>query len=677
MIQTINREHNFLKLFTYTDTQLSRQNFRVTSGITLILAASIFCLTLHRPAIAQTVHIPDPGLRAVLEVALGKEAGTNITRADMESLESLQARCRYLTLSEKGWFTPLAEHWVCETTDDTFVSSIKNLTGLEFATNLIELEFGKNQISDVTPLKNLINLTHLSLGINQISDVTPLKNLTKLTHLSLGINQISDATPLKNLTNLIELDLLSNRISDVTPLKNLTKLTYLSLRDNQISDATPLKNLANLTYLSLRNNQQISDVSPLKNLVKLTYLNLDFNYKIIDVSPLKNLINLRYLSLDDNRISDATPLKNLTKLIHLDISDNPIPDLTPLKDMKKMIDLDLDSNGILDISPLKHLTNLSILDLAHNKISDISALEPLTKLRKLELDDNTISDLTPLKDMTNLFLLELDNNRISDVTSLENLAKLTVLDLSHNHISDFSPITNLIDNLIEYDFSNQTKPPFRPADVNRDGTVNIADLVAIASNFTDPDLEVLAQINIYPDVNSDGLVNLIDLLTAASEIGANAASPTIRKNLVDASYLTAENLTKWIQLAKQLNVAERDLQRGIDVLEQLLAILSTQDGPPKTTALLPNYPNPFNPETWIPYQLSKPAKVSISIHSVDGKLIRRLALGRLPAGIYHSKSRAAYWDGRNAFGESVASGVYFYTLTTNEFTATDKMLIRK
>ena len=668
--------HNLSKLYKYTHIQFSGDNSSVASVVILMLTVCILFLVPYQPAAAQTVHIPDPGLRAVIEAALGKEAGADITQSDMESLESLQARCRYVTLSEKGWFRPLTEHWVCETTDDTFVSSIKNLTGLEFATNLIELEFSKNQISDVTPLKNLINLTHLSLGINQISDVTPLKNLINLTHLSLGINQISDVTPLKNLKNLIELDLLSNRISDVTPLKNLTKLTHLSLRDNQISDVTPLKNMTKLIYLSLRDNQ-ISDVSPLKNFVKLTYLNLDHNYKI-DVSPFKNLINLRYLSLDDNQISDATPLKNLTKLIHLDISDNPIPDLTPLKDMKKMIDLDLDSNGILDISPLKHLTNLAILDLAHNKISDISALKPLTKLRKLELDDNTISDLAPLKDMTNLFLLELDNNRISDVTSLKNLTKLTVLDLSYNHISDFSPITDLIDNLIEYDFSNQTEPPSSFADVNRDDTINLADLVAIASNFADPDLEALARINIYPDVNRDGFVNLIDLLIAASEIDTAAAAPTLNKNQIEKYNLTAKDLAAWIRLAKQLNLTEPNLQQGMNVLEQLLATLSThQDRLPKNTALLPNYPNPFNPETWIPYQLAKISDVSISIHSADGKLVRSLELGQLPAGVYKHKSRAAYWDGRNALGESVASGVYFYTLTANEFTATAKMLIQK
>ena len=98
---------------------------------------------------------------------------------------------------------------------------------------------------------------------------------------------------------------------------------------------------------------------------------------------------------------------------------------------------------------------------------------------------------------------------------------------------------------------------------------------------------------------------------------------------------------------------------------------------PTQTTLLPNYPNPFNPETWIPYQLSSPSDVTVRIYAVNGSLIRHLPLGHQAAGLYHGRSRAAYWDGRNAQGEPVASGVYFYTLTADDFTATRKMLIRK
>ena len=118
-------------------------------------------------------------------------------------------------------------------------------------------------------------------------------------------------------------------------------------------------------------------------------------------------------------------------------------------------------------------------------------------------------------------------------------------------------------------------------------------------------------------------------------------------------------------------MTDSTFQRGILILEQLLANLT-----PKETGLLLNYPNPFNPETWIPYRLSEPADVTVSIYAADGKLIRTLDLGHQPVGNYESRSRAAYWDGRNTLGEPVASGVYFYTLIAGDFTATRKMLIQ-
>ena len=98
---------------------------------------------------------------------------------------------------------------------------------------------------------------------------------------------------------------------------------------------------------------------------------------------------------------------------------------------------------------------------------------------------------------------------------------------------------------------------------------------------------------------------------------------------------------------------------------------------PDETVLLANYPNPFNPETWIPYQLAGSSEVTLHVYDVRGSLVRRIELGYQPAGIYESRSRAAYWDGKNNLGEPVASGLYFYTLTAGEFTATRKLLIKK
>ncbi len=275
--------------------------------------------------------------------------------------------------------------------------------------------------------------------------------------------------------------------------------------------------------------------------------------------------------------------------------------------------------------------------------------------------------------VVNLVELDLRDNQISDVSPLKNLINLTVLDISENQITDFSPIAGLIGSLEEY----HTDAVFMSVDVNRDGVVNVVDLVLVASNFHNPDFSDSAGSNIYPDVNGDGIVDVLDLVAVAAGIDAAAAAPTLKEKSTETVYLSAEKLAQWIQLAKQLDRWEPHTQKGLAVLEQLLAILTHAEVLPQETALLANYPNPFNPETWIPYQLSEPAEVNITIYSVDGRLVRTLDLGALPAGVYHSKSRAAYWDGRNAFGESVASGVYFYTFTAGDFSATGKMLIEK
>ena len=201
-------------------------------------------------------------------------------------------------------------------------------------------------------------------------------------------------------------------------------------------------------------------------------------------------------------------------------------------------------------------------------------------------------------------------------------------------------------------------------DVNGDGVVNILDLTLVASNFGEQGENI-------SDVNGDGVVNILDLTLVAAAFGDTAAAPEI-SSLNLANMPTRADVATWLQHARQVNLTDSTFRRGILILEQLLAVLTPQE-----TILLANYPNPFNPETWIPYQLAQPAEVTLTIYAVDGKLVRTLDLGHQPVGIYHGKSRAAYWDGRNAQGEPVASGVYFYTLTAGEFTATRKMLIRK
>ena len=208
-----------------------------------------------------------------------------------------------------------------------------------------------------------------------------------------------------------------------------------------------------------------------------------------------------------------------------------------------------------------------------------------------------------------------------------------------------------------------TEPTGLKEDVNGDGQVNIADLVLVASNLGKTGQNAA-------DVNGDGQVNIADLVLVAGALGNSASAPSLHPHTLEM--LTTTEVKKWLSDAQKLDITDTTSQRGILFLQQLLAVLT-----PKKTALLANYPNPFNPETWVPYHLSKDAEVTITIYGVDGQVVRTLALGHQPAGMYQNRSRAAYWDGRNTLGEPVASGVYFYTLTAGDFTATRRMLILK
>ena len=206
-------------------------------------------------------------------------------------------------------------------------------------------------------------------------------------------------------------------------------------------------------------------------------------------------------------------------------------------------------------------------------------------------------------------------------------------------------------------------PPI-PEDVNRDDVVNILDLVSVASFLGEAGQDLTA------DVNGDGIVNILDLVLVAGALGNAAAAPSVNAQALKA--LSASEAGRWLAQAGELDLTGPVSREGVLYLEQLLAALT-----PNATALLPNYPNPFNPETWIPYQLSEDADVTLTIYDSSGIMVRRLELGHQLAGYYAEKEKAAYWDGRNEFGEGVASGVYFYHLSAGDYSAAWRMFILK
>ena len=368
------------------------------------------------------VDIPDAALRKAVEEALDKAAGDPITRGEMADLRALH--------SSEG---------------------VRQLTGIEYATNLRNLGLGNGAITDMSHLAGLTALTTLYLHNNEISDVSPLAGLTALTHLHLGQNGISDVSPLADLTALTTLWLHDNEISDVSPLAGMTALTYLHLFRNEIREPGPLADLTALTRLYLGQNG-ISDVSPLADLTALTTLWL-YDNEISDVSPLAGMTALTSLALSENEISDLSPLADLAALTHLYLGDNEISDLSPLADLTALTSLALGNSEISDLSPLADLTALTHLYLGDNEISDLSPLADLTALTHLYLGDNEISDLSPLADLTALTSLALGNSEISDVSPLAGLTALTHLHLSVNAVADITPPAAMT-SLTELDLSH-------------------------------------------------------------------------------------------------------------------------------------------------------------------------------------------------------------------------------
>ena len=200
-------------------------------------------------------------------------------------------------------------------------------------------------------------------------------------------------------------------------------------------------------------------------------------------------------------------------------------------------------------------------------------------------------------------------------------------------------------------------------DVNQDGVVDISDLVVVAGRFGQSGPNTA-------DVNGDGVVNVQDLILVAGALGQTPAAPSLHSAALTT--FTAADVREWLTQAQGLDLTDPKWQSGIRFLEQLLLVLV-----PKETALLPNYPNPFNPETWIPYRLAEDAFVTLTIYDPHGRVVRRLNVGYQTASVYESRAKAIYWDGKNEVGDRVASGVYFYTLTTGDYSATRKMVILK
>ncbi len=598
------------------------------------------------------------------------------------------------------------------------VSDLSPLAGL---IRLQVIGMSDNPIADLAPLSGLISLRNFHGWGTPVVNLEGIAELPKLQEINVCGAEISDLSPLAKAKGLTELYIVGSQVTDLSPIAGLTNLKRISFHNNEISDISPLENLTNLTWAELSENT-ISDVSPLTDIQGLTWVDLSDNL-ITDPLPLANLDNLNWIGLTGNTIPDETVFDRFaerTTITHSNFVNTTFPEAGP-KIQGPWLWVIVD--GILidkDTDLIAKATGGAATEI---KISTFGATEGKA-VGDSEWEAHTLAPTggDNINEMTDAlgwgFGSDIYNHVVYGTVTLNSPQKqeTTMLVGSNDSVKiwlngemvhynpvkrdagdfqDAFPVTlktgvNVllvaVDNWGHGAFSgffgfakgtNYTVNPINKKfvitvpkwDVNRDGEVNILDLILVGQ-----DIGKTGGTNPPTDVNGDGTHNIQDLVLVASHLGelsGPAAAPLLNQILTQ-NRISPTVLQAWIAQAQAENDGSYAFQKGLANLQKLLTALA-----PEKTALLPNYPNPFNPETWIPYQLAEPAEVTLRIYAINGELIRTLTLGHQPAGIYQNRTRAAYWDGKNTLGEPVASGVYFYTLTAGEFKSTRKMLIMK
>ena len=599
------------------------------------------------------------------------------------------------------------------------ISPLARLAGL----NRLSLE--GNDISDISPLAGLTNLKWLNLNNNEISDISPILGLTNLTWLAVDRNNISDLSPLEGLRKKIKIFWSGNpgipkggpkiegpwlwvllpdtgleRGADVLSDASGGTVTELAVATNGATAGKPVGDEVWVSHKlpsEVQNNigdmlkrdppdgviyGTVSLYSPREQETTL-HVGADDGLKVwLNGTLVYN--NFQIFGSGD--YTDFAPVtlragKNIL-LVAVELRGSIHNGKFGFKPGTEYTAANPGVGYAFSKTPI-HLGDTFTLNISAETVFDLAgwqfdiAFDPAA----LEAIDVSEGDFLKTNSGTTFFQGGSIDNATGKITGL-SAARLssqgvsgtgTLLQVTfkaksagetHLTLDKFEFGTGTGENIPAgpHEIQITVEEGLATGDVNRDGRVSILDLILVAQQ-----LGKRVPAGSPVDLNGDGVVSILDLILAAQGIAGSPAAPSVGTESADAATIEA-----WIAHARLEDDGSLAFKQGIENLEDLLGLLI-----PEETVLLANYPNPFNPETWIPYQLAESAEVTLTIYDMNGQVVRRLALGHQAAGMYRSRSRAVYWDGRNHLGESVASGLYFYTLTAEEFTATRKMLILK
>ena len=405
-----------------------------------------------------------------------------------------------------------------------FDDTVRDLTGLQYATNIYQANLEGSAITNYSALYHLPNLQNLYLS--HLTNPVFVTNFTQLTTLSVRYSLFDDESLVRALPHVEFLGLEGTRfpviaalasnpsltglyhmyadVTDVAPYGALTQLSSLYLYGNPIGDLTPLTALTNLSYVSLGGY-------PLTNLPAgfSSLKNLNFGVTETALSDLDwlNVPGPGVLYLQNNRLTNISRLAEALDLVALDLSGNPLADLAPLSQLPRLRTLSLHRVALTNLSFVP--ANLQLLLADDNAVSDLSPLMTRSNLSHLQLSRNQVSDLAPLAACTNLSFLSLNSNQIASVSGLGSSPKLRTLTLYQNQVSDVSPLTNL--------------PALSSLDVSYNQITDVQPL-ASATGLDDLNLQSNGITDISPLI---GLTNLTVLHLYGNPLDLTPGSPAL------------------------------------------------------------------------------------------------------------------------------------------------------
>jgi len=620
-------------------------------------------------------------------------------------------------------------------------NQISDLSPLSNLSQLTRLELDANEIFDISPLWSLDNLDWLSLSKNKkIYDLSHLESLSKLTKLELGNNQISQIRPLVRNTGISgEIKLTSNQLSNTALTADIPALMERGIIVEYDQAPADIVKMSNSNFeASLRKGLNIpTETITASNTSAVTDLNLSNTGVVdLDVKVLKALTKLKSINLTNNPLSANAILVQIPELESAGITVNlgtSVPAKVELVAEKPAIPASLasttdivvtvtDASGKLVKRETVGLTvdkgtiqspaanngdgtytasyaavdtvgEVQISAITSNgKFGSVSVqlVEPVVSSAKSTLEisigSNTetggqISIVVMLLNDDGLPLsgqkVELKVNPeekvvINPSAKTDKEGKTTI-----TFTAGKSGMKIIRANINDVELASSAAAIFTGdeidlesvvGDADGNSSVNIFDLVIVAGQFGENGT------GLSGDVNGDSNVNIFDLVMVAGNFGksAVAAAPTLLTRELTFNFQQKRS----IQLAV-VELEDMPVRSEAEELVFSLLIAMLPERLPEQTQLLSNYPNPFNPETWIPFELSQDSKVSVTIYNIAGTPVRNISVGYLQAGSYVSQLKSVYWDGKSDTGERVSSGTYFYQIRAGDYTETRKMVILK